>query len=466
MKTRIVFLLGVTFATVGGCDGENHGHSHGPAASQPASPAVTNRISLPEQVRRNLGVTFAKVESRRVAATLRVPGRFELLPSARREYRSVLPAHVELLVRQYEAVKPGQVLARLQSPEWRRIQHEAIEAEGEITVAEAQVDVAVATKVENEKATALLRRRVAAFAEANARRAELETDLAVSESKVARLDAEVRAARVKLAEAREHFASKLNTLAAVAGVAVEELSAPSPTTAPAGAAAEAPPPRWRSMNAIEVRASQPGVVESLAVTNGGWVDASALILATADPTQLRFRATAFQADLGKLRDGAGASIVAPQGVRAGADDALPGKVTLGLEASPDTRTIELIIAPQKPAAWARPGVSAYAEVVTDGSAAPETAIPLAAVVQDELARIYFRRDPKDPDKVIRMEGDFGVSDGKWVVVNSGLKAGDEVVLDGVYELKLTGSGKPQGGGHFHADGTWHADGTPEPAERK
>src|SRR4029450_13521693 len=119
--------------------------------------------------------------------TLRVPGRFELLPSARREYRSVLPAHVELLVRQYEAGKPGQGRARLRAPGGERIQHEAIEAEGEITVAEAQVDVAVATKAENEQATAMLRRRVAALAEANARRAELETELAVSESKVARL---------------------------------------------------------------------------------------------------------------------------------------------------------------------------------------------------------------------------------------------------------------------------------------
>src|SRR5688500_5967407 len=194
------------------------------------------------------------------------------------------------------------------------------------------------------------------------------------------------------------------------------------------------------------------MVESLAVTDGGWVDASALILTTADLTQLRFRATGLQADLGKLRDGADASIVAPHGARSGSDDSLPGKLSLGLEASAETRTIELIISPQKLAPWARPGVSAYAEVVTDGSAEPETAIPLAAVVQDELARIYFRRDPKDPDKVIRVEGDLGVSDGRWVVVNSGLRAGDEVVLDGVYELKLTGTGRPQGGGHFHADG--------------
>jgi hypothetical protein len=65
--------------------------------------------------------------------------------------------------------------------------------------------------------------------------------------------------------------------------------------------------------------------------------------------------------------------------------------------------------------------------------------------------------PADPNKVIRVEGDFGVSDGKWVVVESGVKAGDEVVLAGVYELKLTGGGKQQGKGHFHADGTWHAE---------
>jgi multidrug efflux pump subunit AcrA (membrane-fusion protein) len=78
-----------------------------------------------------------------------------------------------------------------------------------------------------------------------------------------------------------------------------------------------------------------------------------------------------------------------------------------------------------------------------------------------LASIIFRRDPKNPDKVIRMEADLGISDGKWVVVNSGLREGDEVVLDGVYELKLAGGGKATGGGHFHADGTYHEAHGPE-----
>jgi multidrug efflux pump subunit AcrA (membrane-fusion protein) len=78
------------------------------------------------------------------------------------------------------------------------------------------------------------------------------------------------------------------------------------------------------------------------------------------------------------------------------------------------------------------------------------------VAQDEVKKLIFRRDPKNPDQVIRLDADLGVNDGRWVVINSGLREGDEVVLDGVYELVLSGSGQAKGG-HFHADGTWHAD---------
>jgi hypothetical protein len=51
-----------------------------------------------------------------------------------------------------------------------------------------------------------------------------------------------------------------------------------------------------------------------------------------------------------------------------------------------------------------------------------------------------------------------------VIVQSGLAEGDEVVVDGLYELKLATSqaGGAVKGGHFHADGTFHADGEPEP----
>jgi hypothetical protein len=78
-------------------------------------------------------------------------------------------------------------------------------------------------------------------------------------------------------------------------------------------------------------------------------------------------------------------------------------------------------------------------------------------VLDGTRRVFFRRDPANPDRAIRVEADLGADDGRWVVVESGVRAGDEIVLDGVYPLLLSTSGSMPVGGHFHADGTWHAD---------
>lgn len=82
-----------------------------------AQEAPSNRIEISSTVQRNLGITFAKVEARRVAQTLRVPGAFEIQPLARHEYRMALAGRVELLVDQYEEVEAGQTLFRFKSPE-------------------------------------------------------------------------------------------------------------------------------------------------------------------------------------------------------------------------------------------------------------------------------------------------------------------------------------------------------------
>ena len=478
-RTLLALLLGCS-ATAAGCSDSDAAGPGGPGAAQaghaePRAPGVTNRIDVPAAVRENLGITFAKVERRPVAATLRAPGRFELLPSARRDYRSPLPGRINLAVKQFQPVKQGDLLMRIDSPEWRRIQHEAVEAEGEIKLAEAKLEVAEAAKVEAEKAIELQQRRVEQLAEAQVRRAELEATLAELRNRLPRLDAEVRAARVALDEAREHYQSKLTTLASVVNLPVPDLlepvADPNPTHTAPESGPTAPPgqpkttPRWRTIDTIPIHAAQPGVVETLAVTDGAWADAHTLALTTVDPQSLRFKAVALQSDLGVLRDGLPAFITPPSGGTLAAGASVPADLTVGLAADPEQRTVELIATPPTVPAWARAGVAASLEVVTE-QAQGELAIPLAAVVQDGLEQVFYRRDPKNPDQVIRTAADLGVSDGRWVVVNSGIKAGDEVVVEGVYELKLTGAGKAQSGGHFHADGTWHADGTPEPGETK
>ena len=54
-----------------GCGKDDHGHDHAKAPPQEAAAAEanSNRIPVPASVRANLGITFAKVESRNIAAT-------------------------------------------------------------------------------------------------------------------------------------------------------------------------------------------------------------------------------------------------------------------------------------------------------------------------------------------------------------------------------------------------------------
>ena len=102
-------------------------------------------------------------------------------------------------------------------------------------------------------------------------------------------------------------------------------------------------------------------------------------------------------------------------------------------------------------------MAGVAEVVVDRGSAVELAVPQRAVITDGLQRVLFRRAPDNPNQVIRLEADAGVSDGRWVEILSGLAEGDEVVLGGIYELMLGSStdGARQQGGHFHSDGSFH-----------
>ena len=501
---RHMSLLVLLLAWHAGC-GREPAVNTAPRAEAPAAP--TNRIDVPAAVRQNLGITFAKVESRRVAATRRYPGRFELQPLARQEHNATLPGRVELLVNQYDTVSPGQPLCRIDSPQWREMQEKlvldttamrlavsrlAAVAQRAKAVAqhEASVEQIIAVwKAREKEVTKLIEAGGGGAAELATARAQLAEAL-TEEAKVHEELAELEELRIQLesdltryrqtmpllfahatgeALARQPgdpvFDVALARAASATGYSIEELMRP----VGKGAAADGGRPLWRVLERIEVRATRAGVVRVLGVTNGAWAETGAPLVATIDPAAVRLRAVAAQADLSFLRHGTAGAVLPPHDRTGVGGDRLDVTVRLGLEANPDQRTIELIAAPTRGAndaawpAWARDGVSAQLEIVIDATAEPALAIPASAVIQDGLSRVFFRRDPRNPDKVIRLEADLGVSDGQWIVVKSGVAEGDEVVIQGVYELKLASSQSGQlKGGHFHADGTWHADGAPEP----
>ncbi len=455
-----------------GCDrghdhADDHGHDHSttnaaaPGDSEPP-PTNPNIIAIPDSVRQNLGITFARAEYRRVVDTLRVPGRFELLPTARHELRAPFGGRVELLVKQYDRVEAGQVVARISSPEWHRLQLELEEDGAAVVKARAELSIAEQSLIEGQSKARLLEDRIAQLQQAEVRRTEIESDLAGARSALPRLEAEVAAKRAAFHAAEHHLPLAEAAAASQLGISREQLLEDVDTP-------EGTRPRWQAMALVEVRAVDGGLVESIALADGGRVDALGVILTTIDPTQLRFRAVALQADVHRIREGQAASVVAPADSRDRRPEPIPGTLHLSPDADANQRTLDVILTADAWPSWARPGVSAMVEIPRSDSG-EELAIPTGAIIQDGLQKVFFMRDPKNPDQVVRTEADLGPTDGEWVVINSGLGEGDELVLHGIYELKLAssaqgGSGAPKGG-HFHADGTWHPDGQPEPGERR
>jgi biotin carboxyl carrier protein len=441
-----------------------------PKASHDEAQAPTNRIAVPATVRQNLGIAFVKVERRRVAQTLRFAGHFELLPTAHHELRPPVEGRITLLVKPLQTVAPGDPVYRIDSPEWRQLQREIGEIATQVRVDEARLaamqPLLVAHRAHEESlreaATVLEERQrnvqdtqssvggqARELSETRVQLAQIRSDLAEAREKEATTDAALGTLQAQIAAGQDRFRLALAGAAAITGFTVEQLLGDAP-------AASGKSPYWQVLAAIEVRASTGGVVDQLPVASGAWVEAGQLVATVSDLSQVRFRARGLQSDLPVLRSGLAAQAVPALSTKSVAQR-LPGALLLGAEADPSLRTIELFLEPTGTAAWARPGVAGFLEIETAGTAEASLAIPLAATLQDGLERVLFRRDPSDPDKVIRIEADLGLDDGRWVEVKSGLRDGDEVVLAGAYELMLASSGTATKGGHFHADGTFHAD---------
>jgi multidrug efflux pump subunit AcrA (membrane-fusion protein) len=450
MKRHTAVLLIVLALVLAACS-RRGADAPQPEQGQPAQPPPTNRIEIPATVRSNLGITFAPVERRRVDATIRIPGAFELLPRARREYRMTLEGRIELAVDQYETIAPGDLLFRFRSPRWQQMQQDLVSASREIETARADVEIALARLEEADASVELLERRLAGLSEAQVRQADLELRAAELRSTLPRLRAEWNAAQARLSGAEAMHQHALLLAATATGRNVEELSA---DVGDPGRSV----PAYREIDWIEVRALAAGSVELVAATDGAFVEATSLVVSTVDPAMVRFRASALQGDLPRLAGGSGARLAPPETPRLPFADAVAASFTIGLEADPQQRTVSVLAFPEESRGWIRPGLSAFLEIVTDTSGGPALAIPRAAIVRDGMTHVFFRRDPLDANKAIRVEADMGVSDGRWVVINSGISLRDQIILDGAYELKLATqqSGALQKG-HFHADGTFHAE---------
>ncbi|HIA71323.1 MAG TPA: HlyD family efflux transporter periplasmic adaptor subunit [Phycisphaerales bacterium] len=432
--------------------------------NEPEIAIASNRVAIPEAVRANLGITFATTERRKLQDILRAPGKFEYLPSAKREYRTALSGKVELHVEQFEKVLEGTLLYTLDSSQWREIQQTIAGHLATVQKLEAKMEMFHPLFLAHEQHEYSIKVNVEMWEERIKKLEAIQKAGGGSLREFTSARAAFGAARAELADLREKDAeleaSYAETVAALrAAKATVEFSLESASSMLNVPLPANSPEWWKEIKRINVTATHSGVVEALAITNGSWINEQANVLTVIQPNKLRFRASGLQSDLGVLRDGLQVNIVPPTPTSAGnavnLQNTMHGLLQLGLTGDSNDRTIDLYVTPDSLASWARPGVTAQLEIITESTSTPELSIPLAAIQHDGLTPILFRRAPDNPNEAIRMEADLGLDDGRWVAILSGLADGDEVVLDGGFQLMLATSGSIQQGGHFHSDGTFH-----------
>ena len=379
---------------------ERGDHEHGETCDHAQDEEA---FTMPESAQRLLGLSVVTAMPRRVTGTVRFPGRFELMPDARRAYSAPLPGVVEVKVRPPQRVAAGEVLFTLHAPEWARVNGEVRDAAAALAL----------LKVESEA----LRKRLSQLREAGVRHAELEQQLAVKEAETERAE-----------QTRQNADA---ARAAILALCREQ------------------------DGVLTVTAREAGVIERVPVSSGAWADAGAEVAAVVRTDRLWFRADGIPAELVQVRDGQ-AGFVEPLTAH-GAQPPATGRVELGFATDDAARIHPLYLISDTWPAWAGPGRAGVLSVAVAASAPEQIALPEACVVTDGLRQIVFVRDPHDAQRLIKREVALGASDGDWVAVE-GVTAGEAVVLDGAYELKLAApsAGTSQrAAGHFHADGQFH-----------
>ena len=136
--TTLIALLLATFWLTG-CGEHAHDHEHGETCEEHAHDETCGThnaqakehehdetcdhahgeeaFRVPESAQRLLGLSVVTAMPRRVTGTVRFPGRFELMPDARRAYSAPLPGVIEVRVRTPQRVAAGETLFTLHAPE-------------------------------------------------------------------------------------------------------------------------------------------------------------------------------------------------------------------------------------------------------------------------------------------------------------------------------------------------------------
>jgi len=338
---------------------------------------LPTKVRLPQSVVRSAGIKVAAATSDSLPATVDLTGEIAADPDKSARLAARVPGRiVDVKVKEGGRVTAGQTVAVLESPELARAR---------ATLASAGAR-AKSARLNADRLKSLEAKSLASGQEASAAQAE-----------AAALDAEVAAAR--------------QTLGALGQGSAE---------AQGGSAR------------VTIRSPLTGFVLSRDAVQGQTVDAEHVIAVVGDLENVYFLGRLFEKDLARVKVGASTEVR----LNAYPSEVFDGKIeTIGRQLDPAARTVTARILVRNHGDLVKVGLFGTARVVVGPAEATATrvVVPLAAVTRVANKDVVFVRQP---------DGDFethpvtaGRTAGGRVEILSGLRAGEQVVVEGVFTLK-------------------------------
>ena len=352
----------------------------GPAPHQDESERheeLPTKVKLAADVVQAAGIKTSRAALDSLPATVDLTGEIAADPDRSARLAARIPGRVvDVKVKEGDRVKAGQVIAVLESPELART------------------------------------------------RAQLGS--AVARAKAARLNAD----RLRSLESKSLASGQEAAAAEAEATAVEaELAAARQTLAAFGQGADDAQGRGAR---VTIRTPLPGFVLSRDAVQGQSVDPQHVIAVVGDLEHAYFLGRLFEKDLARVKVNALAEVR----LNAYPNEVFEAKIeTIGRQIDPAARTVTARIVVRNHGDLVKVGLFGTARVVTGPAEAPpkRVVVPLSAVTTIANKEAVFVRQP---------DGDFelhpvtvGQSASGRVEILSGLRAGEQVVVDGVFTLK-------------------------------
>ncbi len=408
-----------------------------PAAERNALPGETV-LTVPKESQLLFGIKTAPVSTRQITSGLKTTGTVRARPDARAVV--VPPVAGRIVLR--EGITLGAAVGRGE----------------QIGYVEQVLDVSGQTELESQRLEVESQQR-----EVEARRLELRNSVLQLQSQQADQRAKASQARTRLAQAERELRRSANLVEAGAvpkkrleeaqtavKVAEQEVTSAEKQVAllenqikqtQAGQTIFRAPRVNQPNKTFPLTAPVTGTINEIKATSGQQLEAGTEILSVVNLSTVFLEARVFERDLPAVRESTRASFTASalsgEVYTIGTPDGDGRLLSIGQTVDPQTRTVPVIYEVINPLGRLRDGM--FVEITVDTSGDRQVlAVPKPAVVNEQGQTFVFVFD--GGESFVKRAVALGAEGADYYEVASGLKEGERVVTEGIYQLRSTQPG--------------------------